>query len=433
MSKKVLVPFVFLVFVSLVVFVSAETIDFSGVDSIIEEYNSGSIDIAQFVVNVNIYLEAQYQDLEKEGHFEGFDKNDIESMFKDEKPLMKNTKDFGIMFEPYKTKEGYTILWGLPPSQKAVDNAIREAEESYAEAIINEIQIKEDIPKEEINIDFSEFDIEKVICQARYKEEIKIRKLFEEAMPEFPKWYFGEFNKGVDEYFSMSSGHQYLMHIIDSNKRAIIEGENCVDNKEEYGVIEINHEIDSEKFKIWEKEDETFYEFYFMPSKEMMKEIIETKITDPTASSSGYSNGNQNARMEKIKKLADKYGGSFDAIIKIIDSEGSVILYKHVTINPDVKITSKTVSEDPEDIDISLEIDYDKMYDYMEYISKDVQGTKSMNADWDKNSNEGNVGHTFGILSKGFGMWINGIKIKPVTEVPGLIFNLKLITEAFSD
>lgn len=97
-------------------------------------------------------------------------------------------------------------------------------------------------------------------------------------------------------------------------------------------------------------------------------------------------------------------------------------------------IASKTISEiSEEEIDVTLEIDYDKMYKYMEYISKDVQGTKPINADWNKNPKNGNVGNTFRIISKGFGMWIKGVKVKPITEAPGLIFNLKLITEALGD
>ncbi|MBN2458296.1 hypothetical protein JXB31_04160 [Candidatus Woesearchaeota archaeon] len=487
--KKIIIMFFLMTILSFSV--SAETIDLSGVDPIIDDYNSGSIDIAQFVVYVNSYLKEQYQELEKEGHFEGFNANDIKQMFGgvgEDSYVMKETKDFGVMFGSYKGNEGYSIVWGLPPSQKAIDKAISEAEQSYANSIIQEEQSKIDISeeteeierlesekerilqtisdkedeeivanlKDELNnineqiaavnvrlddkqdildgnvpVDFGDLDIESVICEARYKEEIKIRKLLEEAMPDFPGWYFGEFKKGVDNYFSIASGHQYLMHVIDSNLGAIRDG--CVKNKEGYGSIDIDHETDSERFKVWQEGDETFYEFYFMPSKDMMKKILETKITDPTASSSGYSTGNQDARMEKIKKLADKYGGSFDAIVKIVDSNGNNILYKHVTINPEVIIASKTVSENPEDIDVSLEIDYDRMYDYMEYISKDVQGTKPINADWNKNSKSGNVGHVFGILSKGFGMWINGVKVKPVSEAPGLILNLKLITEAFSD
>ena len=412
--------------------VSAQSIDLSGVDSMIEDYNSGSLDIAQFVVYVNSYLKSQYQELEKRGHFEGFDQADIRQMFGDEEYITKQTKDFGVMFEPHESEGKYTIIWGLPPSQKAIDRAIQEAEQSYADKAISEEQADSNISKKGIQIDFHDLDIGDIICKARYDEYVKIRLLFEKAMPGFPRWYFGEFKEGADNYFSIASGHEYLMHELDSNMKGIREHEICAEDKQSIGVIEIDYETDSEKFKVWQEGDETFYEFYFMPSKEMMKEIIETKITDPTARSSGYSDSNQ--RTEKIRKLSDKYGGSFDAIVKIVDSEGNGILYKHVTINPDVIITSKTAADySEEEIDVSLEIDYDRMYEYMEYISKDVQGTKAINADWDKNPNGGNMGHLFGILSKGFGMWIKGVKVKPVTEVPGLIFNLKLITEAFSD
>lgn len=483
--KKTVFPFFLMIVLSFSV--SAEHIDFSGLDAIIDDYNSDSIDIAQFVVYVNSYMKSQYQELEKEGNFEGFDEADIRQMFGDEEYIMKSTKDFGVMFEPYLSQEKYSIIWGLPPSQKAIETAVFEAEQNYAHSIIEkeqgkidtsedlsrlkaleaekeniqnvmrdkqgedivatlkaelddinkqivdvnaQLDEKQEILKGNVPVDFGNVNIETVICKARYEEEIKIRKLLEEAMPGFPEWYFGELKKGAEDYFLTASGHEYLMHIIDANLMAIRDG--CVKNKGGYGSIEIHHETSSEKFKVWEEGDDTLYEFYFMPSQEMMKEIIETKITDPTASISSSSRANE--RMEKIKKLADKYGGSFDAIVKIVDSEGNSILYKHVTINPDVIITSKTVVDhSEEEIDVSLEIDYDQMYEHMEYISKDVQGTEPINANWDKNSKSGNVGHFFGILSKGVGMWIKGVKVKPVTEVPGLLFNLRLITEAFSD
>jgi hypothetical protein len=30
-------------------------------------------------------------------------------------------------------------------------------------------------------------------------------------------------------------------------------------------------------------------------------------------------------------------------------------------------------------------------------------------------------------------MWVNGVKVRPLSEVTGLIFNIILITQAFSD
>ncbi len=466
--------------------VSAETIDFSGMDSIVSDYNSGSIDIAQLITNVNRNLKSQYQTLEKDGHLEGFTDADVEQMFEGKNEIVKRTKDFNLRFEPYKSEGKYFVIWGLAPSQKAIDNKVGAAKDFYVETKLqqkkdaidtsseeeevenlkrqkiqklkeiknkeneniteglkNEVtQLEDEILEleyqieEEHNIEkgdiVMDIDEEQAICSARYDENVKIRKLFEESVPDFPKWYFDQFKKGVDDYFSMESGHSYLMNQISENLEAINELESCADSKANLGKIEVDYDMGSEKFKIWEKDGEIYYQFYFMPSKAMMKEIIETKVENPSVSATGYRL-DEGGRMKKIEKLAGKYGGSFDTVVKIVDNAGNNIFYKHITINPDVIISSKTVSENPEDVDVTLEIKYDAMYEYMEYVSKDVQGTKPLNADWEKNGDSLSAKDLLGILTKGFKLWITGVKVKPITEVPGLLFNLGLITEALGE
>jgi hypothetical protein len=495
--KKIILGFIVVIATILFSYsVYAQNINFSEIDSLVKDYDSGGIDISQFVVYVNQFLKTEIASFGD--NFEGFTENDAKTILKNnstekgnQEMITKKTKDFDLLFSFYKGKNNkyYSIVFGIAPKSDNINKTFEEKEQEYAENIIEKEQSKVNISKElkdiedleyqkqeilntiedkedediindlysQINnidnemqtikekidekqqildgmveVDFKNFDADKVTCNARYNEEIKIRKLFEKSLPNFPIWYFNQFRKGVDEYFSIGSGHQYLMHVVSENKKEILKLEKCVDTKQKINPIKVNYDEGTEFFKVWEKGEDVYYQHYFLSSKEMMQEIIETKIVDLSVETTEFDSSNKNERFKKIEKLASNYGGSFDAIIKIVDSSGNVILYKQIIINPEVIISSRTISSDL-DSDVIIEINYDHMYDYIKYISKDVEGNKEKNADWSKNKNESNTKHVFGILSKGFDFWVKGIKVKPITEIPKLLFNLKLITETFGD
>jgi flagellin-like hook-associated protein FlgL len=481
--------------------ISAETIDFSKVDYVVESYNSNKIDIAQFIVYVNSFLKIELENFGDD--FLGFTedhKKEIINDYRKNNPVKEDseeinyemivipTKDFDLLFNFYKgNNKLYSLIFGIAPSSKEINKKIKDAEEEFANKIISEEQSKIDISEEnidlknlqdqkdnlletindlneqedtkelysqinelddqisqiknqiddkqkildgEVNVDFSSFDVYEVICEARYDESINIRLLFEKALPNFPRWYFNEFKKGVDNYFKLASGHEYVLNQVSENRKEIKELESCAKQERNIKSINIKYNEGSELFNIWEKNGEVLYQFYFMPSKEMMKEIIETKIIDPTAVDSQTSESAD--KKDKIVKLAERYGGSFDAVIRIVDDERN-ILFKQLTINPEIIISSKDVFEDNDDADVVITLKYDKLYEYMEFISKDVQGTNEKNADFSKSKSSSNTKHVVGILSKGFNMWVSGVKINPITEVPKLLFNLKLITDIFGD
>ncbi len=496
LMKKIMLIIVFTIFMTMFSFsVSAQTIDLTEIENIVDKYDSGQLDVAQLIVYVNAHLKLEISKLGED--FRGFKKQEKNLILekegnkqKENEMIVYPTKDFDLLFEFYKgNSDYYSLIFGIAPSQKAIDNAIKDAEQEYVENIITEEQKNVDISKEvdeledlesqkkelediladkededvindllsqiqnveeqmsyvkeqidqkqeildgQIGVDTSGFDVYEVNCNERYNQSIKIRYLLEDAIVSFPKWYFGEFRKGVDTYFRLSSGHEYLMHTIAENKNEINELKSCAYEKKNVGKINLNYDKETEMFKVWEEKDETYYQFYFLASKEMMKEIIQTKITDPTAKTTGYRLGGKD-RFEKIVSLSEKYGGSFDAIIRIVDSKKDMLLNKHLTINPEVIISSKTVYDESEDVDIVLEIKYDKLYNYIKYISRDVEGNQKKNADWSKNKSTNDVKHVIGILSRGFDMWITGVSVKPIIEVPKLLFNLRLITEIFGD
>jgi len=460
------------------------------------EYDSGKTDIAQMLVMIEHDVKKVYSELERntpDKHLDGFSESDFDSAFGKKDNVFFYTKDFGVMLENYNGGEGNTLLINIVPSNKKIDIAIDEARNDYVNKMMNDtasknadLDAKADKKQSEIDAiqkkidsddelpaimndttalddqikilideknnlldqkkekgdfhpDDDVIDAESIRCKNRFEETLKIRKLFEKALPDFPSWYFKLLRSDLDTYFNAASGAEFMMLKVMENGRSLKEDMKCFGKEDWSGVskITINHEKETEEFfKVWEEENvkgywTTYYQYYFMPSKTMMREIIQKKIDNPSVSSSSGQGANE--KIKSIKKLADSYDGSFDVQIRIYDSDKD-LLNKQVTINPTVILSSKSVHGNQTKMDLDLEIDYDIMYEFMRYSIIDLEGDDVHKPDWvEKSVSSSNAWETFGVISKGFSTWIKGVKVRPIYEVPKLLLNLRNIIEIFGD
>jgi hypothetical protein len=126
--------------------------------------------------------------------------------------------------------------------------------------------------------------------------------------------------------------------------------------------------------------------------------------------------------MELINSLSNKYGGSFDVRLELKDKEENIVL-KYFQINPDVVV--KIVDSIEEKPDISVEIEYDALYDFISYMSYEQGGDDIKGPRWVHMSGGSGPGKFFGTIGAVKKMWGEGVTIKPRYALLKLLFNSK--------
>ena len=87
-----------------------------------------------------------------------------------------------------------------------------------------------------------------------------------------------------------------------------------------------------------------------------------------------------------IKEISNKYGGSLDASVQFKDYENNELAFNlYVQINEDIimKMQPMPVEEMPEK-DVTIEIDFDRVYKLVEIMEKDMRGAEIESPPWDK-------------------------------------------------
>ena len=127
-------------------------------------------------------------------------------------------------------------------------------------------------------------------------------------------------------------------------------------------------------------------------------------------------------QMALIESLGEKYGGSFDVKLNLQEENGDFNLVKYLRINPDIAIQfTEELDEDP---DISVNIDYDSLYDFIIYMTTKFEGDKIEGPYWVNIEEDKGPGDFFGALGAISKFWREGITITPKYSIIRLFFDL---------
>jgi hypothetical protein len=112
------------------------------------------------------------------------------------------------------------------------------------------------------------------------------------------------------------------------------------------------------------------------------------------------------------------------------EKDGEFEVLKYLQINPDVAV--QIVDSIEERPDISVEVNYDVLYDFINYMSYKMEGDRIQGPHWVRVEDEGGPGKFFSALGAISKMWREGVSIKPRFALIKLLFSTKDLVELFS-
>ena len=267
-----------------------------------------------------------------------------------------------------------------------------------------------------------------------YKPNIYLRELLQESFNlEFMNWYVNEFmgNDLERNEFAERGFRGVLSFIMDLNNKIHNDLHCKIDMSsnpsqyiwpEEFQEINFNYNDGNIELDVWERKVDyrniptwsTFYTYRYIPPRDIAKELLRNKISSDIARGRVGPPPEDLEQMrsepqflELVDRLTGRFGGSIDFKI-ILEDENDVLLEKYVEINSD-KIISITAQE-LDDIDFTLSIDADAIYDFMETITSFDSDTVRGQF-WADLSGSRGPSFTQGINAI-FTLW-NGVSISP--------------------
>jgi hypothetical protein len=284
-------------------------------------------------------------------------------------------------------------------------------------------------------------------CENEIQSLVKMRKVLqEEVNQEFAEWYFEEYLvEDYDRMINGAKGFQYVLELLTRNEEQISQNLHCSETGEwpdGFESIDITYINNHTHVEVWEKNipvewDQTtyyttLYKYSWVPSRELLKGLINYRLSEidtfgPSAGDVARIKADA-GQMEIVNALSENYGGSFDVMLELKDEQDQIVL-KYFQVNPNV--TVRIVDSIEEKPDISVEIEYDALYDFISYISYEIDGDKIKGPNWVHMTDRSGPGKFFGVIGAIRKAWREGVTIKPRYALLKLLFNSKNVMGLF--
>ena len=284
-------------------------------------------------------------------------------------------------------------------------------------------------------------------CGNEIQSLVKMREVLQKDVNrEFAEWYFEEYLvEDYDRMINGVNGFKAVLELLTKNEEQISQNLHCSETgqwPESFEKIDITYINENTHVEVWEKnipveQDQTtyyttLYKYSWVPSRDLLKELINYRISETDTfgpSAKDVANIKLNAgQMEIVNSLSERYGGSFDVKLELRDKEDQVVL-KYFQVNPDVIV--KIVDSIEEEPDISVEIEYDALYDFISYITYEIDGGEIKGPRWVHMQSSSGPGKFFGVIGAVKKAWKEGVTIKPRYALLKLLFNSKNIIGLF--
>lgn len=264
-------------------------------------------------------------------------------------------------------------------------------------------------------------------CKSDLENLLKQRAEFEKGFNyEFVKWFFDDYlANSAEDWEQHVSGIFEVYWKNTDNLREIAMRMNCLDINEfpvqnlisvqyesEYGMIEYWEELKTVKMPELDGKEITivspYMKFWIFPPKEFLKYEMKKAMTSGEFPGSpedkmerkneeGLTEDEKNfikqnsGFMDKITKIAEKYGGNLDLVLQLKDFETNEVvfnLYVQVNQNDIIKMQPMLPEEVPSE-DVRVEVDFQEVYDLVYSMEKEMQGEQIESPPWDKKSQKG--------------------------------------------
>jgi hypothetical protein len=261
-------------------------------------------------------------------------------------------------------------------------------------------------------------------CKDRLESLKKQRKEFESGFNnQFIAWFFEQYLANSAEDWEEHISGIFELYWQDVNTvREIAMQMDCLgmDTLSDYNLINFSYQTDYGKIEFWEELKKVklpeidnneveiitpYMKAWVFPSKEFlayeMKKSME-KHEFPGSSEQKAERKNEEGPtaeeremikkdkkfMDNIKRISKKYGGSVDVSVQLKDRKKNETVFNiYVKIDEEniIKMKPMLPSELPE-CDMTIEIDFDKVYDLIYSSEKNMQGTRIESPPWSKKS-----------------------------------------------
>lgn len=278
-------------------------------------------------------------------------------------------------------------------------------------------------------------------CENEIQSLVKMREVLQKDVnQEFAEWYFEEYLvEDYDRMINGDKGFQYVLELLTKNEEQISQNLHCSETgqwPEGFEKIDITYVNENTHVEVWEKNipvkhDQTtyyttLYKYSWVPSRALLKELINYKLSEtdtfgPSAKDVARIKSDV-GQMEIVNSLSERYGGSFDVKLELKDEQDQVVL-KYFQVNPDAIV--RIVDSIEENPDISVEVEYNVLYDFISYISYEMDGEIIKGPHWVYTSSGSGPGKFFGIVGAVKKAWREGVTIKPRYALLKLLFNSK--------
>lgn len=285
-------------------------------------------------------------------------------------------------------------------------------------------------------------------CENEMQSLVQMRKVLQKDFnQEFAEWYFEEYlAEDYDHMINGANGFEHVLELLTMNEEQIGENLYCSDTgqwPDGFEKIDISYVNNNTHVEVWEKSIPvewsqtpyytTLYKYSWVPDRELLKELINYKLSEtdtfgPSAKDVAEIKSDA-GQMEIVNSLSERYGGSFDVKLELKDEQDQIVL-KYLQVNPDVivKITD-SVEDKP---DISIEVEYDVLYDFISYMSYEMEGDKIKGPHWVYVEDEDGPGKFFSVVGAVRKAWKEGVTIKPRYALLKLLFSSKDIVGLIS-
>lgn len=283
-------------------------------------------------------------------------------------------------------------------------------------------------------------------CDTEIQSLTDMRKALQEDINNnFVKWYFEEFlNQDYDKIINGERGLEEVFWRLIKIEEEIAGRLYCSETgewPEGFEKIDINYSNENVHVELWEKNIPvemnqgkkyytTLFKYSWFPSKEFAKGLIQyvvqNKSLGPSAKDVSKIKADE-GQMALITSLSKRYGGSFDVKMRLREKDGDFDIEKYLQINPDAAVKLSDAIEEKEDI--SIEVDYDVLYNLIKNMHTKFEGEKIKGPYWVRIEEDSGPGEFFSVLGAVSSAWKEGVKITPRYALIKLFFNAKSLKE----
>jgi len=260
-------------------------------------------------------------------------------------------------------------------------------------------------------------------CKWELENALKQRKEIEKSFnQEFIIWFFEDYmsNSAEDWEKHISGIFELYWSGIVENQRQIWRSMECLGIKDieelmKPEILSFNYSSEYGNFEYWEKLEYVrmhdkpekskkikiitpYMRLSFFPPKEvlkieMKKAMEEGRFPGPPEERDEEQGPSEEEKdemrrdkgfMKKIKKISDKYGGSFDVSVQLMDyNTGEVIFNIYGEINErDIIDMEPMLPEKVPEKDATVTVDFDKVFEFIKTSEKDMKDTHTEAPEW---------------------------------------------------